>query len=148
MSSSAAPAGAAVGTLRLLLLRILFGTRNGALFGLKVRAPHALVLTALYGSGGVGERARAILSATATHATTLAAFATLYKSLVAAQALLEATVRRRHVVGMSGVGAAGGSRRALLAGALAGGVVFREPSSINKQIVLFLFSRSGARRRA
>lgn len=47
--SPAGPLPLSTDALRLIAFRALFGIRNGALYGLKVRAPHSLVTTgALY----------------------------------------------------------------------------------------------------
>jgi peroxisomal membrane protein 4 len=139
---------------RLLALRVLFGARNGLLYGVKVRGPHAAVLTALWANGSARDKAMAVVRATATHAKQLGLYAALYKTLFNALGLAEARWLLKSgsssggsagVPGRAGVGEAGAPRRAALAGALAGGAVFAQPTSINQQIVLFLFSRAGAR---
>ena len=144
-----------LGVARLLALRVLFGARNGLLYGVKVRAPHAAVLTALWAPGSARDKAAAVVTATARHAAALAAFATLYKTAFNALALAQAAATRRggpppplqRLPGASGVGEPGAPLRAALAGALAGGIVFRRPTSVHQQIVLFLFSRASASRR-
>jgi len=142
-----------LGEARLLALRVLFGARNGLLYGVKVRAPHAAVLTALWAPGSAREKAVAVVLATARHGAALAAYATLYKAAFNALALAQAAaspragaVLRRRMPGASGVGEPGAPLRAALAGALAGGIVFRRPTSVHQQIVLFLYSRASASR--
>ncbi|RKF61072.1 Peroxisomal membrane protein 4 [Erysiphe neolycopersici] len=61
------------------LLAVLKAARNGAVYGAKVRFPHALVITLLYRSGTLREKLSAVLKATRTHATNLASFALIYK---------------------------------------------------------------------
>jgi peroxisomal membrane protein 4 len=157
--------------LQLLALRVLFGARNGALYGLKVRAPHSLVLTSLCtclflhspGScaqsgltpgcgifatagheGDAKTKARVIASATATHAKQLALFAALYKSTFYALGLAAGSRVTDIACGSQGVGPVKSHTvlRAAAAGALAGGFVFRQNTPINVQVVLFLFSRT------
>jgi peroxisomal membrane protein 4 len=151
MPDAASPALAAA---RVLALRVLFGARNGLLYGVKVRAPHAVVLTALWAGGTWADKARAAASATATHARQLGTYAALYKLLFNALALAEARLGARarpggagaapRLAGLSGAGEPGAPLRAAVAGGLAGSFVFAQPTSINQQILLFLFSRAGA----
>ena len=138
--SGSAPSPAA-SQLRLLALRVLFGARNGALYGVKVRGPHSLVLTTLWHEGDAKTKARVILAATATHAKQLALFASAYKL---AFYTLGAASGVPVVATACGQGAAKSSAvwRAGAAGALAGGLVFREHTPVNVQVVLFLFSRT------
>ncbi|KAG8900758.1 hypothetical protein FRB99_005772 [Tulasnella sp. 403] len=108
-------------------LAILKGARNGFVYGVKVRFPHALVMSILFGRGSWKNRARSILRATKTHAMNLAKFVTIYKSLCLLQ--------RR----MNG----GKERKAdtFIAGLVGGYVVFGERTAINEQIVLYICSR-------
>lgn len=62
------------------LLAIVKGARNGAVYGAKVRFPHALVMVMLFRSGTLQEKLGLIYKATRQHATNLAKFATIYKA--------------------------------------------------------------------
>ena len=62
------------------LLAIVKGARNGAVYGAKVRFPHALVMVLLFRSGTLREKLGLIFKATRTHARNLAKFATIYKT--------------------------------------------------------------------
>ncbi|KAK9447893.1 Tim17/Tim22/Tim23/Pmp24 family-domain-containing protein [Limtongia smithiae] len=111
------------------LLEILKGVRNGAVYGAKVRFSHALVMTFLFRSGSPSEKLRIILRATREHARNLATFVFIYKSTL--------YVLKR---------AANGKDRdihALFAGLVGGYYVFGRGgrSSVNQQIVLYVFSR-------
>lgn len=158
-----------VAALRAVALRVLFGARNGALYGVKVRTPHAVVLTGLWHPGSVREKARrsrkserecpspachsgsqlsaqaaAIAEVTATHAATLCCYAASYKLLFT---LLQ---RARGQAAVCGRHSPRGPVSAAAAGLIAGGFWFGAPTPVNTQVVLFLFSRAmtGAAKRA
>ncbi|RQM05064.1 hypothetical protein DH86_00003642, partial [Scytalidium sp. 3C] len=61
-------------------LAILKAARNGAVYGTKVRFPHALVMIFLFRSGTVREKLQLIFRATRTHAKNLAKYAAIYKT--------------------------------------------------------------------
>ncbi|KAH8100519.1 peroxisomal membrane protein 4 [Cristinia sonorae] len=108
-------------------LAILKGARNGLVYGVKVRFPHALIMAILFGRGDWPTRLKAIFRATKTHAINLAKFVTLYKTLMLVQKK-----------------ANGGKERSIdtfAAGLIGGYVVFGERSAINEQIVLYVCSR-------
>ncbi|KAJ1309656.1 hypothetical protein OPQ81_006423 [Rhizoctonia solani] len=103
------------------------GARNGFVYGVKIRFPHALLMAILFGRGDWSQRARAIFKATKQHATNLAKFVTIYKTLL--------LIQRR---------ANGGKEKGLdsfLAGLIGGYVVFGDRTAINEQIVLYVCSR-------
>lgn len=62
------------------LLAILKSARNGAVYGAKVRFPHALVMVFLFRSGTFREKIRLVYKATRQHAKNLATFAVIYKT--------------------------------------------------------------------
>jgi peroxisomal membrane protein 4 len=67
------------------LLAILSAGWSGARFGAKIRAPHAFVMTFLFRDDlSSRQKVRNVLRMAAEHAGNLAAFAALYKSLLAA----------------------------------------------------------------
>jgi len=108
-------------------LAILKGARNGFVYGVKVRFPHALIMAILFGRGDWRERLKAISRATTQHATNLAKFVSIYKSLLLLQRKLNGGKARPHDT--------------FFAGLLGGYVVFGERNAINEQIVLYVCSR-------
>ncbi|KAE8576622.1 hypothetical protein XENTR_v10004262 [Xenopus tropicalis] len=107
-------------------LAVIKGFRNGAVYGAKIRAPHALVMTFLFKSGGLKEKLKAILQATFTHSRNLACFVFTYKSLMAAQEKLHGSKWQFH---------------SFLAACVGGWLVFGENNHINSQINMYLLSR-------
>ncbi|KZS93272.1 peroxisomal membrane protein 4 [Sistotremastrum niveocremeum HHB9708] len=108
-------------------LGILKGARNGLVYGVKIRFPHALLMSILFGRGGWKERAKQIFKATRQHATNLAAFVTLYKTMLLMQKKFN-----------------GGKERTtdtFIAGLIGGYIVFGDRNAINEQIVLYVCSR-------
>ncbi|KNC46994.1 peroxisomal membrane protein 4 [Thecamonas trahens ATCC 50062] len=108
------------------LLAILKGVRNGLVYGVKVRAPHAFVMTFLFRDGSLREKLAGILSATQTHATNLAVFVGLFKTGMALLRALNGSYAPVHP---------------FFSGLVAGYTVFGSSTSVNRQIVLYLFSR-------
>ncbi|PLN82864.1 putative peroxisomal membrane protein [Aspergillus taichungensis] len=113
------------------LLSLLKGVRNGAVYGAKVRFPHALVMIFLFRSGTFREKAKLVFKATRQHARNLATFAFIYKSVMLALRYLNPT----------GVGKEG-PYDSFFAGALGGYAVFgRHKTSVTQQIVIYVFAR-------
>ncbi|KAK7924481.1 hypothetical protein PG985_006535 [Apiospora marii] len=118
------------------LLAIVKGARNGAVYGAKVRFPHALVMVFLFRSGTIRQKVDLVLKATRTHARNLAKFATIYKTTCYLLKNYGATPGKE------------GKYDTLLAGLIGGYFVFggRSPktgkiSSVNQQIVIYVFAR-------
>lgn len=117
------------------ILAVLKAARNGAVYGAKVRFPHALVMTFLFRSGTTREKFLIILKAVRTHAKKLATFAVIYKT---AMLLLK---RVGSDPGKEGI------CDTFVAGLVGGYLVFGRRSangrvsSISKQIVIFVFAR-------
>uniref|UniRef100_A0A673VDJ0 Peroxisomal membrane protein 4 n=1 Tax=Suricata suricatta TaxID=37032 RepID=A0A673VDJ0_SURSU len=107
-------------------LAMLKGFRNGAVYGAKIRAPHALVMTFLFRSGSLQEKLRAILQATYTHSRNLACFVFTYKGLCALQARVQGETYQAH---------------SFLAAFIGGLLLFGEHNNINSQINMYLLSR-------
>ncbi|PPQ63522.1 hypothetical protein CVT24_004750 [Panaeolus cyanescens] len=108
-------------------LAILKGARNGFVYGVKVRFPHALVMSILFGRGDWKTRLQGIFRATKQHALNLAKFVSLYKTALLVQKKLN-----------------GGKEREIdtfVAGLLGGYFVFGERNAVNEQIVLYVVSR-------
>lgn len=141
------------------LLAILKGTRNGIVYGAKLRFSHALVMSFLFRSGSIKSRWAGIVKATRQHATALGTFVFIYKSV-----LYLIKLARAGALGGRGGGRAGGGHYkmttakhdiqthahgadAFVAGLVAGYIVFGRASpsaglnSINQQMVLYVFSR-------
>ena len=58
---------------------IIGATISGAKYGVKIRLPHALVMTFLFRKGTLEEKIRIIVKSTLEHSRNLASFATVYK---------------------------------------------------------------------
>ncbi|KAK0730734.1 Tim17/Tim22/Tim23/Pmp24 family-domain-containing protein [Lasiosphaeris hirsuta] len=118
------------------ILSVAKAARNGAVYGTKVRFPHALVMIMLFRSGTVREKAGLIFRATRTHARNLAKFATIYKLTC---------VLLKHYGSTPGKE---GPYDSFVAGLLGGYIVFGQRSrrsgkisSVNQQIVIYVFAR-------
>ncbi|KAI9512346.1 peroxisomal membrane protein 4 [Russula earlei] len=108
-------------------LAILKGARNGFVYGVKVRFPHALIMAILFGRGDWLDRLKVISRATKQHAINLAKFVAIYKTLLLLQRKLNGSKARPHDT--------------FFAGLLGGYYVFGERNAINEQIVLYVCSR-------
>ncbi|GAA5881708.1 hypothetical protein JCM1840_000344 [Sporobolomyces johnsonii] len=109
------------------VLAILKGARNGLVYGARVRAPHALVMTLVFHSGSWQQRLRYVYRATKQHSLNLARFVAIYKTCLLVQKTL-----------------AGGKARSMdtfWAGLVGGWIVFGERNAVNEQIVLYVVSR-------
>ncbi|KAF9894299.1 hypothetical protein FE257_007802 [Aspergillus nanangensis] len=112
-------------------LALAKAVRNGAVYGAKVRFPHALVMIFLFRSGTIREKTKLVLNATRQHARNLATFAFIYKSAMLVLKNVNPTT-----VGKEG------KFDSFFAGLLGGYAVFgRQRSSISKQIVIYVFAR-------
>ncbi|XP_043946208.1 peroxisomal membrane protein 4 [Protopterus annectens] len=107
-------------------LAVLKGFRNGAVYGAKIRAPHALVMTFLFKNGSLKDKLQAIAQATYMHARNLACFVFTYKGLLALQHYLKGRNSQVH---------------SFLAAFVGGWLVFGENNHINSQINMYLLSR-------
>ncbi|XP_076471764.1 peroxisomal membrane protein 4-like [Babylonia areolata] len=109
------------------LLAVIKGLRNGAVYGAKVRFPHALVMTFLFRNGSLQSKAQAIMEATVTHSKNLAQFVFLYKGLTALMALLQPQPSQLH---------------SPLAAFIGGYLIFGKYNKVNEQINLYVMSRT------
>ena len=116
------------------LLAILKSARNGAVYGAKVRFPHALVMVFLFRSGTLSEKLRLVAKATRQHARNLALFATIYKSCMLVLKILNPASPGKE-----------GPYDTFLSGLVGGYYVFGKgragASSVNQQIVIYVFAR-------
>ena len=63
------------------LFTVLKGARNGMVYGAKIRFPHALVMTFLFGRGTPLQKIQFVIRATKQHSLNLTKFVGLYKLL-------------------------------------------------------------------
>lgn len=115
------------------ILEALRSSRNGVVYGGKIRFSHALVINLLYRSGPMGPRLKQVLKATKEHSLVLAAFAIVYKTVLN-------ILRQEKLLGSK----QGFSK--LIAGAVGGWIVYSQHFSafnpgITHQITLYCFSR-------
>jgi len=108
------------------VLSIIKGFRNGAVYGAKIRFPHALVMTFLFRNDSFAEKLKFILRATFNHSKNLAFFVFIYKSIMLLLKLARGKQETLHPA---------------ISGLIGGYIVFGEDNPINNQIVLYLFSR-------
>ncbi|CAK8689270.1 unnamed protein product [Clavelina lepadiformis] len=116
------------------LLALLKGIRNGITYGVKIRFPHALVMTFLFREGTLKEKIKIILKATFQHARNLACFTFSYKFIITVLAKLNNQKASVH----------GGQKKpwqVIVAASIAGYMVFGENNPINTQINMYLLSR-------
>ncbi|GAB0136155.1 hypothetical protein EsDP_00004467 [Epichloe bromicola] len=118
------------------LLSLLKTARNGAVYGSKVRFPHALVMIFLFRSGTFRQKVALVLRATKKHASNLARFATIYKLTTLALKYYGPNQGKE------------GPYDSFLGGLLGGYVVFGQRSkrsgkvsSVSQQIVIYIFAR-------
>jgi peroxisomal membrane protein 4 len=135
------------------LLAILKGTKNGIVYGAKLRFSHALVMSFLFHNSKKGSRWPHILRSTKQHAKSLGLFVFIYKSLLvllkhAAKLAGSATARSASLSSVKNdVTSNKNPLDAFIAGLVAGYIVFGRPTksaglnSINQQMVLYVFSR-------
>ncbi|GBL50249.1 hypothetical protein ACI3LY_002023 [Candidozyma auris] len=115
------------------LLEALRSSRNGIVYGGKLRFSHALVINMLYRSGPLGPRLKQVLNATKQHTIVLASFAFLYKTIVS---ILKQDKLLGDNIGLI----------KFIAGAIGGWVVYSQHfgvfnPGITHQITLYCYSR-------
>lgn len=114
------------------LLTILKSARNGAVYGAKIRFPHALVMIFLFRSGTFREKVSLVLKATRQHAWNLARFATIYKTSMLILRLVNPVRPGKE-----------GPYDTFFSGLLGGYYVFGRgnPGAVKQQIVIYVFAR-------
>ncbi|KAM9925898.1 hypothetical protein OXX59_003582 [Metschnikowia pulcherrima] len=115
------------------LLEILRSSRNGIVYGGKIRFSHALVINLLYRSGPLIPRLKQVFKATKEHSTVLAGFAIVYKTMVN-------LLKQEQLLGQKT------GLVKFIAGAIAGFIVYSQHFSyfnpgITHQVTLYCFSR-------
>lgn len=106
--------------------------RNGAVYGAKVRFPHALVMVFLFRKGTIKEKIRLVLKATRQHARNLALFATVYKTCMLILRVLNPIRPGKE-----------GPYDTFFAGLVGGYTVFgrADTTGVKQQIVIYVFAR-------
>ena len=104
-----------------VLFTVLKGARNGAVYGAKIRFPHALVMTFLFGRGTATDKLKFVYRATKQHSLNLTKFVSLYK-------LGTILMRRQRADGKEA------PQDSFIAGCLAGFYVFGERNAVNEQV--------------
>ena len=108
----------------------------GGRYGVKIRLPHALVMTFLFRKDlSIQDKIRVVARATASHSQNLAIFALVYKCVLFLQKF------RRKQLGESPAGEPQYPVDAILGGAIGGYFIWGRYNAINYQINLYLFSR-------
>jgi peroxisomal membrane protein 4 len=136
---------------------VLWSAFGGARYGAKIRLPHALVMSLLFGGAAVattpGKRQldlesvlRKAVQLTVEHASSLAKFAAMYKTLLFAFKLLRRSLssssyHRKNDPRSVVVGQPQHSWDAALAGAIGGYYCWGRYSAVNQQLLLYLSSR-------
>lgn len=143
-AATASAAGAVGRGIMLAAVRVAVrALRLGAAYGVKIRAPHALVMTLLFGKDRSPAAVWSRVTALAwEHGRNLALFAAAYKAVLSVLRAVAGRVASREgggaVVALPPLasGLCGG-----LAGACAAGLIWRHNTHLNYQIMLYLLSR-------
>uniref|UniRef100_A0A0K0EF33 Peroxisomal membrane protein 4 n=1 Tax=Strongyloides stercoralis TaxID=6248 RepID=A0A0K0EF33_STRER len=108
------------------VLTLIKGFRNGIVYGVKIRAPHALVMTFLFQNGTFQEKLKRIFNLTKQHSLNLAKFVFIYKSI---RVLLKSIFGENI------------NWQSFVAAFIGGYYIFGKNNNINMQINLYLLSR-------
>uniref|UniRef100_A0A914EI78 Peroxisomal membrane protein 4 n=1 Tax=Acrobeloides nanus TaxID=290746 RepID=A0A914EI78_9BILA len=108
------------------ILAAIKGLRNGIVYGVRIRAPHALVMVFLFGSGSFLQKIRSILTLTKTHAFNLGRFVFAYKLMLGLMEKLAGEYKTWYP---------------FIAAFTVGYFVWGENNGVNTQINLYLLSR-------
>ncbi|MES1912714.1 MAG: hypothetical protein MHM6MM_004942 [Cercozoa sp. M6MM] len=115
---------------------LLRGLRNGAVYGTRVRLPHAAVMTLLFRRSDWRTMLKQITKATANHARNLALYVLVFKATLK---LLRAMAKNTDTT--NGLRRRGDPWQHLLAGAIGGALIFGQDNPVVRQINLYVFSR-------
>lgn len=123
---------------RQAIVRIIFGCRNGAVYGARIRFAHGIVMAVLFSNKPWAERIKGIITASFRHGYCLAKFVLFYKSCLLALSLL----RKHKHTGALGSAADAKGWETFIAGAVAGVFVFgTDPRPVAEQITLYVLAR-------
>lgn len=78
------------------ILKIIRGARNGFYYGGKVRFMHSLVMAVLFSKKTFFKELKNILNLTLTHASKLAAFVAIYKTILLTCKLIDNKSEKHH----------------------------------------------------
>uniref|UniRef100_A0A060T288 ARAD1C23474p n=1 Tax=Blastobotrys adeninivorans TaxID=409370 RepID=A0A060T288_BLAAD len=129
------------------ILAVLKGARNGAVYGARLRFCHALVMSVLFRSGSVKQRWDGIIKNTRQHAKALASFVTIYKTVLLVLKYSRQYMGQFQPPTLTQIKSHSNAMDAFWGGLIGGYIVFGRNSpnaalsSINQQIVLYVFSR-------
>jgi len=114
------------------ILAIVKAARNGAVYGTKIRFPHAVVMVFLFRDGTFREKCSLIFKMTRRHASNLARFAAVYKFMMMLQARTRASPDAKEA-----------PWEPFISGLVGGYYVFGRghQSSVSQQIVIYIFAR-------
>ncbi|KAJ1488545.1 hypothetical protein T484DRAFT_1782750 [Baffinella frigidus] len=133
------PKSAVADVLRHGVLSTILGLRNGLEYGVKVRAPHSLVMAAVFKNHlPIKDNILGVIKMSFAHARNLGAFVLIYKGIIS---LLRALHEAAGLPVRSPPGRPAEGWHALLAGWIGGQIVWAKHSSVNEQIALYLLSR-------
>jgi peroxisomal membrane protein 4 len=133
---------------------VLLSAFGGARYGAKIRLPHALVMSLLFGgffsttstnkNNDIKSILRRVVQLTVEHASNLAKFAAIYKTVLFALKLIctsssSSSNPQRNVIVV--VGQPQYSWHAAIAGAIGGYYSWGHYSAVNQQLLLYLASR-------
>ena len=110
------------------VLDIVKAYRNGFVYGVKIRGPHAMVMALLFKRGPPADMLTRVFKQTKQHAMTLGLFAALFKIGLLALRMVDGDAAHQGL-------------HAFLSGALVGAYVWGGNNAINMQINLYLLSR-------
>jgi peroxisomal membrane protein 4 len=103
---------------------VVQGIRNGLFYGMKIRGPHATLMTFIFRwNDPLNSKLWNIVNLACTHARNLGSFALVYKVL---QLVLKQVL---------------GSHAALISGGIGGYLIWGTKNSVNEQVNMYLFSR-------
>lgn len=109
-----------------ILRETLHGFRNGLIYGVKIRLPHAIIMTLLFKEGPWQSKLSTILRLTYEHGFGLAKYVGVYKFV---SALLARYFSSKLMV-------------AFVSGCTGGYLAFQRESLVNSQIILYLTARA------
>jgi peroxisomal membrane protein 4 len=115
---------------------VLRGFRNGAVYGVKIRLPHAFVMTLLFSKASYSSKATSIIKKTQEHSLNLGKYVALYKLVCV---LVRRLLVRSNVLSASQ--AMGSPIVHAMGGFLAGGYIWGARTSVKHQINLYVLSR-------
>ena len=110
------------------IIKILRGCRNGFYYGGKVRIMHSLVIMILFGKGSLQKKVKTILKNTISHASKLAKYVLIFKSILLLLKIYSKKEQNWHH---------------FIGGSIGGYIISHSgDDKINQQLILYLLSRN------